>query len=363
MVDNADEPGTHEHGHEPPAGSHPAGDFPADFFDDDSETPDAEAGHPTPAEAVIEAHAEPDPSPLPPRAAAFEEAPIPAAALADAPLHHPAFPIVVGMILVGMLAVAIVINMKTPEAANAATAATPAPSEAPKTEPAADATDAIKALDAKVDGIGTEVKGLQARIEATPKTDLKPIEDRISHVAKTTEAVAPLPKQVGHLDERIGALDKAIGTLRDELGSLRKEVKKATEQAAAASAAAEAFKTAAPKVETTTAPAPTNANVNASNDLDEGAKLFKAGKYKEADDYFRKLTDAKPDDARLWYYAALSHGSATNQWTGETERLVKQGIEREKAGTPALDKINSAFSGVAPTLKPWLEGWRKFAAH
>src|SRR5205807_1199574 len=56
--------------------------------------------------------------------------------------------------------------------------------------------------------------------------------------------------------------------------------------------------------------------------IDRGIALFKAGQFREASDAFRRLTGTDPDDARVWYYAALSHGIATNQWVGEAVRLV-----------------------------------------
>jgi predicted Zn-dependent protease len=95
--------------------------------------------------------------------------------------------------------------------------------------------------------------------------------------------------------------------------------------------------------------------------MGQGVDLFKAGKYKEASDVFRKLTESNPDDARVWYYAALSRGSATKDWGGETTRLVEKGIEREKAGTPDSAKIDSVFTDLNAAFRPWLDAYRKMA--
>jgi hypothetical protein len=95
--------------------------------------------------------------------------------------------------------------------------------------------------------------------------------------------------------------------------------------------------------------------------LVQGNALLKAGMYKEASDYFRKLTESNPGDARVWYFAAVSRGSATKDWVGETKRMVEKGIEREKAGSPDRAKIDAAFNDLFPTVKPWLEGYRKWA--
>ena len=65
----------------------------------------------------------------------------------------------------------------------------------------------------------------------------------------------------------------------------------------------------------------------------------------------------------VWYYAALSRGLATRDWKGETERLVTQGIEREKAGKPDKAKIDAAFEDLTPeTGKDWLAFYRRRAS-
>ena len=68
--------------------------------------------------------------------------------------------------------------------------------------------------------------------------------------------------------------------------------------------------------------------------LQAGVEFFQKKKYAEASEVFIGLTKTQPDDARVWYYAALSRGLATQDWKGETERLVTQGVDREKAGKP-----------------------------
>jgi len=72
-----------------------------------------------------------------------------------------------------------------------------------------------------------------------------------------------------------------------------------------------------------------------------------------------ELTD--PDDARVWYYAALAHGFATKQWNEDgAGRLVEKGIERERAGTPPKPVIDETFKGLtSATGKDWLAGYRQ----
>ena len=61
--------------------------------------------------------------------------------------------------------------------------------------------------------------------------------------------------------------------------------------------------------------------------------------YKEASAAFAKLAQAKPNDARVLYFAALASGFSTNNWnSGDAASLAKKGVEREKAGTPEPDQ-------------------------
>jgi hypothetical protein len=100
--------------------------------------------------------------------------------------------------------------------------------------------------------------------------------------------------------------------------------------------------------------------------LAQGIDLFKQGKYKDAYAYFEKLEQTNPDDARVWYYAALSSGLSTRDWKldeSEASRLVKKGVEREKAGTPPRAEIDAAFRDlIDKTGKGWLEWYRNTAA-
>jgi hypothetical protein len=59
---------------------------------------------------------------------------------------------------------------------------------------------------------------------------------------------------------------------------------------------------------------------------------------------------------------SLSRGLATRDWKGETERLVTQGVDREKAGKPDKPQIDAAFADLtAETGKDWLAYYRRRA--
>jgi TolA-binding protein len=309
-----------------------------DHLDEPGSSPPPPEGQGTPIGEPSEGHE------------ALFKPPQPAPQAAEDSSRHPVFPMALGAVMVLVLVIAWIINMKPKEQAPASTTPeTPAEAAAEKPpEPEAES----KALKAEVEGLRTELKTLQNRIDDLPKpsppVDLGSLNNRISELAKETKALASLPKKVDDLDHRLGALDKTLATVHSDLDTVKSEVKKVAEAAPATPA---------------TAPEgarPAEANT-ADAAIEQAAAQFKAGKYKEAADAFQKLTETSPDDARVYYFAALSRGSATNQWTGETTRLVEKGVALEKAGNPPASKIDAAFADMNPAFKPWFDAYRKMA--
>jgi len=262
---------------------------------------------------------------------------------AEPPRHSP-FPVIMGLLMIATLAGSWFISRETAKS----TAAAPAPEAkgevtdkpAPPPAPAEDP----KALKGDVDALAKRIDAIQAKLDGMPKAgaaaDLKPLEEKVAHLAKVPDMVAPLPKKLDDLNGRIGSIGKELDGLKAEVAAL----KKAPEPAA-----------------TTPTPAPADVDV-AGQAMGQAVDLFKKGKYKEAADAFRKLAQDEGNDARVWYYAALANGLATRNWTGETADLVKKGMEREKAGSPATDKIDAVFTDLTTkTGKDWLAGYRKLA--
>jgi TolA-binding protein len=305
-----------------------------DQYDEPGSSPPPPEGQGTPIGEPLEGHE------------AFSKHPHSAPPPADDGSRYSLFPMVLGALLVVVLVAAWIFSTrKEPEAtkpAAAGAAAAPAPASEPaEAEP--------KALRVDLDGLKTDLKALQDRIEALPKpappVDLESLNSKISDLAKETKSLASLPKKVVDLDDHLAALDKTLATVRSDLDTLKGDVKKTAETAPAAG---------------TEAARPAEANT-ADAAVEQAAGLFKAGKYKEANDAFQKLTETYPDDARVFYLAALSRGSATNQWTGETTRLVEKAVALEKAGNPPSSKIDAVFADLNPSFKPWLEAYRKTA--
>ncbi len=267
----------------------------------------------------------------------------------DAP-RHPVFPLLVGAVMVLTLVIAWIVNSQPKESpATPATAdAAVAPAADKPADPAAPAPPESKVVLTDIEGLKADLKALQDRIEALPKPapapDLGPLNSKLSDLSKQTEALAALPRKVDDLDHRLGSFDKTLVALRGDLDTLKSELKKPVEPAPA-----------------TSEPAKPDDTKVADAAVDQAAGLFKASKYKEASAAFQKLTETSPNDARVWYYAALSRGSAMTQWTGETLKLFDKGVEREKAGTPDSGKIDAAFSDLNPVFKPWVDAYRKMA--
>ena len=307
----------------------------AQDFDPAGHSPDRphDVAAPKPPVAVAPAHSPPPPSGPP------------------EPAAHTAFPAVMSLLLAGTLGAAWFLSKEAagpaPAVAAPAPAAAPAaadskPAEEKKSEAASTPIEDPKTLKGDVDALAKRIDTLQAKLDSMPKVDaaadLKPLEEKVAHLAKVPDLVAPLPKKLDDLDGRIGSIGKELDGLKAEVAAL----KKAPEPTAAT-------------------PAPADVNVSDAA-MGQAVDLFKKGKYKDAADAFRKLSQDEGNDARVWYYAALANGLATGKWTGDTTTFVKKGIDREKAGTPSPDKIDAVFTDLtAQTGKDWLAGYRKQA--
>ncbi len=265
------------------------------------------------------------------------------------------FPVIVSVLIAAALASAWVIHKREAEAAPR-----PAPPLMSADKPTAVATDGPPRSAVPVLGSSDDVKGLKDEVAAlsrrldeiqgkvgvdkeTPAASLKPLQAKVDELAKVPEMVKSLPEKLNALDGRVKAIDKGLEDLKREVATLKKGV------------------------DTAPAPRPTEAQPKdvdgADQAMSDAVALFKGKKYKEANAAFGKLAQAKANDARVLYYAALSHGFATGNWKeGESVSLVKKGIEREKAGSPESSKIDEVFSDLTKaTGKDWLDGYRKQA--
>jgi tetratricopeptide (TPR) repeat protein len=96
--------------------------------------------------------------------------------------------------------------------------------------------------------------------------------------------------------------------------------------------------------------------------LESGVDLFHRGEYREAYAVFRKLLQSQADDARIWYFAALSYGLASGEWDRMTQTMAEEGVAREKANKPPKSEIDAALAGLTKeTGKDWLDFYRRRA--
>ncbi|WP_435007000.1 hypothetical protein P12x_004420 [Tundrisphaera lichenicola] len=221
-------------------------------------------------------------------------------------------------------------------------------------------SDESKALTSEVDRLKEEIAGLTKRLgempaPVDPTPQIKSLDDKVAELGK---ALAETPAQLEALSQKVEAAAKAEGFApAPKVDEIDKKVDELTQ--AVDSLKAEMTARPAPAAETTQAP---DANPEASS-LVRAIELFQQAKYAEAKEEFEKLQSSNPEDARVWYFSALANGLATRNWQGESERLVKLGVEREKAGTPDKAEIDLAFGDLTVNNgKDWLAYYRKQAS-
>ncbi|MDR3636902.1 MAG: hypothetical protein P4L84_24060 [Isosphaeraceae bacterium] len=292
--------------------------------------------------------------------------PDPAAAAAPAPGAPSLLLMAGGSILAlvfGMIGACLSLNLFE----NSSQAASPGTHPAPVTRP--DRESDVKALKTQVEALAQRIDGLKDRLDALPKGEptagLAMLQVQVADLTKAAREASPLPVQIDKVNQQLGQLSQDILSLRREIGDVQLRLGKA-DPAPVSLPSAEVPKFS-PENPPAAEPPPVVEIPKAdasSADVDEtqwkrAVGLFKKGKFKDALEAFDKLELTRPDDARVWYYAALSRGFATNQWTDGTEDLAEKGVEREQAGTPATTEIDRAFRDLTTvTGKDWLAAYR-----
>lgn len=219
------------------------------------------------------------------------------------------------------------------------------------------------ALQSETEQLGRKLGQLTGRVDALHH-DLEAVEHsvsevsalqvRVSDLASSSETLEALPKKLESLEARVSDVSTTLASLRGEMKDLRdRPVRVATSRPAAT----------APRElpdERLEADASPVAQLASEADVERGARLFEKGQYVDASSYFNDLSLRTPDDARVWYYAALCHGFATSDWTGGAAELVEKGTALEKAGHPAKAVIDATFHGLTTeTGKDWLGAYRQ----
>ncbi len=238
--------------------------------------------------------------------------------------------------------------------------------------------DRVKDLSERGQATADQYKQLRARVESLPTTaapaDLGAIEGKVTQVDRLSERVEAvshridaLAGQIGQFDHRISQFDERVNQLQEALAGLDRRIGRDQQVSLARGDRTESANEKKPG---RTGPRESIASSPDSNpnpapetnelSLERGEALFREGKYSEAYAVFRSRIVEHPDDARNWYFAALSYGLATGEWEGMTQTMVQEGVAREKVGHPARPRIDAAFDGLTrQTGKDWLAFYRR----
>jgi TolA-binding protein len=236
----------------------------------------------------------------------------------------------------------------------------------PRPSVAESATAVQSPVLSRLDELSGKLDQLQSRLDHLPKAlttaDLEPLNHRLT-------ALEDLPGKIQALDSRINPLpskleedNRKITTMMADIDAVRKQVDSVQNDIATKLKADKPSAKGDTMLAQTSHERPREIEPPRNALLQPGVELFQQMKYDQASEAFDRLTRTKPDDARVWYFAALSRGLATRDWKGETEKFVTQGVEREKAGTPEKSQIDSAFADLTEeTGKDWLAFYRRRA--
>ncbi|APW58952.1 Potassium-transporting ATPase KdpC subunit [Paludisphaera borealis] len=228
--------------------------------------------------------------------------------------------------------------------------------------PPAPVAEAVSAITASLNALSSRVDTLQERVGAAPDANAATeVKDLRARVDRITDDLSPTAESVRRMDELV----KRVATLGRDLDAVRSEAKLAR---GGDPSAESDKKIQAIRMEVQSLKGSFMRLEAASRDakaqppgLDPAVKLFQSKQYAESARAFRALTLSHPDDARVWYFAALAQGLSTSQWQGaEVLELVHKGGEREQAGTPSSETIDKAFAGLTgETGRDWLAYYRQ----
>lgn len=222
---------------------------------------------------------------------------------------------------------------------------------------------------ARLNDLSGKLDELQSRVDRLPKAisaqELEPlnlklavVDDLSKKVDTLVARVNSLPAKVDQDSRKITSLTADLAGMRNEVASLRNNIHASAEKPSA-KAEKPSGEGENPRA-VSTGDAPREIPPPVSSMLRTGVELFQQKNYDQASEVFAGLIKSQPNDARVWYYAALSRGLATRDWKGETERLVTQGVDREKAGKPTKSQIDAAFADLTSTTgKDWLAFYRR----
>jgi TolA-binding protein len=224
-------------------------------------------------------------------------------------------------------------------------------------------------LELRINGLSGQFKDVQSRLEAIPKPspspDLAPLEQKVDRVDQLSQQMDTIGKKLDPLPGRLAQSEQKLTDLDGKVQELRKEMPTAGNRASAFPSrdrSASRTSNSSPSDEAEHTPSASEKAESGDSTYDSGVSRFRDKQYRAAYDVFRKLLQSQPDDARIWYYAAISYGLATRDWGRTTEVMAEEGVAREKAGKPPKSEIDTALAGLnKETGKEWLDFYRQRA--
>ena len=189
--------------------------------------------------------------------------------------------------------------------------------------------------------------------------NLHTLQVKVRELARDVDEVASLPSDLEMQKEAFQDLEQTVRRLRDEVDSEHPPIGSSGDDLS--DLAPPVILREAPTDPSTNPDAPAVIDLQTMTDpaLERGLALFRRGDYVEARDVFRKVVESTPEDARAWYLEALADGLATGSWTGRPERLVGEGLARERAGNPPTPVIDATLDVVSEDQgRAWLEARR-----
>jgi TolA-binding protein len=225
-------------------------------------------------------------------------------------------------------------------------------------------------LEDRINGLSDQYKDVQARLESVAKSSSAPevasLEQKVARVDGLSQQVEAIGNKLGPITQQLAQSQQKLSDLDGKLGEIRREMKETTtareRTAASPSRDDGASRTPTPAQRDGGEEASPAAEKGESSDstYEAGVRQFRNKQYRDAYVTFRRLVQSRPDDARNWYYAALSYGLANGDWGRDTQIMAEQGADREKAGKPPKPEIDAAFAGLTKeTGKEWLDFYRQ----
>jgi hypothetical protein len=228
-------------------------------------------------------------------------------------------------------------------------AAAPIPAIPPHADDTPQLRSELDRLDRRLDRLEERLSVQSAKPDLA--ADLAALKNRQRELIANSESVDALQDKVSQLGKQIAGIEAELRGIHEDLDQLEPKGRTSPPKRSA--------QTGSQSLETIPIPGDEEGIENA---LKRGKTLLQGHQFSAADDVFRGMQKAHPEDARVWYFSALARGFKSGDWKDETVRLVETGIQRERAGDPLSEQIDASVKDLPKDLgKDWLASYRKRA--